>query len=187
MPYKYKKPDKTRTASLAVAGVFIVGALWFFFLSPAFTGLAVLSKATAENKNIDDYLRGLDSVKAELKSEIASCGNQSSELTNKLIECTNNLARCGSEKFSLNSTFTSLLEDCKTQVGEINQTTEKEITGLKSQLDKKSGEYDLLVNNTARSNCCKAKIDNPGIKFFKVENNKVVCSEENGIELNCTL
>ncbi len=187
MAYKYSKPDKTRTASLVVAGILIVGALWFFFLSPALTGLSILNKATMEDKTVDDYLRGLDSVKSELKSEIAGCNNQAAEVTNRLIECTNNLAKCGSERFSLNSTLTSSIQNCKADFTQLNQTLSDKIKDLETNLNKKTGEFDLLVNNTAKSNCCKARIDNPNIKFYKVENSKVVCSEENGLELNCTL
>ncbi len=187
MTYKYKKPDKTRTASLIVAGVLIVGALWFFFLSPALTGLSILGKATAENRSVDDYLRGLDSVKTELKGEIAFCSNKAVEISNKLIECNNNLGKCGSEKFTLNSTLTSALENCRSKFTELNQTLLDNFESLKAQLDKKSAEFYLLVNNTARSNCCKAKIDNQNIKFYKAENNKVVCSEDSGLELNCSL
>src|SRR3989338_5311435 len=187
MPYKYSKPDKSRNVKLAVAAVFILVALWFFFISPGLTGLAILGKATAENNTVDDYLRGLDALKTELKTEIASCTGKSSELTNMLIECNNKLGRCGSEKFSINTTFTNSLESCESQNSQLNQTLSESVQSLKAHLDKKTGEFDLLVNNTAKSNCCKAKIDNPNIKFYKVENSKVVCSEESGLELNCTV
>jgi arginine deiminase len=55
----------------------------------------------------------------------------------------------------------------------------------KTKLERKSDDYDDLVKNTARSICCKNKIDNPNINFFDVDDDRIVCSETDGEQLSC--
>ena len=46
-------------------------------------------------------------------------------------------------------------------------------------------EYDLLLKNTAKTICCKEKVDNPQISSYSVLNGKILCLEEGGTALSC--
>jgi len=63
------------------------------------------------------------------------------------------------------------------------------IGGICSDKEKAVGEvqakYDQLVKNTAKSICCKAKVDNPQINFYDVVDNKITCLEQGANQLSC--
>ena len=46
-------------------------------------------------------------------------------------------------------------------------------------------DYDALVKNSARTICCKAKVDNPLINFYDVADDKIVCLQDGTNELVC--
>lgn len=69
---------------------------------------------------------------------------------------------------------------------------EKTIKSLESDLEEKEGDadelnlkYDLLAKNVANNICCKAKVDNPNIKYYAVENDRIVCLEEGELGISC--
>lgn len=46
-------------------------------------------------------------------------------------------------------------------------------------------EYDLLLKNTAKTICCKEKVDHPQVSSYGVLNGKILCLEEGGTALAC--
>ena len=56
--------------------------------------------------------------------------------------------------------------------------TEQKLTDLESS-------FDELAFNTAKSVCCKAKVDNPNINSYEISNNRLVCLEGGEIALTC--
>ena len=170
--------------------VFILIISIFLVVGPIFTGLQIYNKASNANKSIDDYIKGVDTIKNELKIELgtleinmSACYGSVNALSTQLDSCNRNLMACirDSEK----QTF--MAQSCKEDVEKLRVSTSSEIENLKTQLNKKIEEQDLLTSNVAKNTCCKAKIDNPNVNFYKVENNKIVCSDESGISLNCTM
>ena len=46
-------------------------------------------------------------------------------------------------------------------------------------------QFDEFVKNTAKSVCCKVKVDNPNIAAYEVSGNKLVCLESGANALSC--
>ena len=60
-----------------------------------------------------------------------------------------------------------------------------EVERLKIELVQVKADSLAFVKNMANNLCCKAKVDNPGIKFYIVSNNKIVCTVDSGEPIIC--
>ena len=85
--------------------------------------------------------------------------------------CKSNLNLCNSGK----SIIESNLATCN------NLLKEKDIENNKYKTEKEE-----IIQNYANSVCCiLMQLNNPSLRYYKIENNKVVCSEDEGKEFNC--
>ena len=115
-------------------------------------------------------------------NEVVSCKIQLNEIEFIFNDSKNNYE---AEIKSLNDVILSKSAEIELLQSEKNA----ELLRLKIQLDDEisnlSWRYNILAQITANNLCCKAKIDNPKISFYKVNNDKVVCLEEQGIRISC--
>jgi len=70
------------------------------------------------------------------------------------------------------------LQDKEKAFGAAQSTSTAALASLRA-------EYDLLLKNTAKTICCKEKVDNPQISSYSVLNGKILCLEEGGTALSC--
>ncbi len=185
--------------SLVIVVIVILG---LGFANSAYTGFAIYEKAVQSNQSVDDYLSGVDFLKSELGGlgiDIKSCNDLSNALLEKYEDKSKSLAACISDKEELRENKSTELNKRDEQIKQLNDTKNSEISSLNSQMSdlqktltektddygKLSEDYGNLVNNTAMSICCKAKIDDPLLKYYKVEDDKIVCSHYSGTPLNC--
>ena len=62
-----------------------------------------------------------------------------------------------------------------------------QISGKNEEVLSIQESFDLFVKNTAKSVCCKEKVDNPNIDYYDVIGDKLVCLTEGNSKLNCTM
>ncbi len=194
---------------LLVVGVLLA----VFVIRPGVVGYGVYQQASASNLSVEDYsqnvqqlVRDLEVVKTNLSSYNAFTGallTQVTEVTDKLTECKVENERGKADLEESQKQVSAKGEEVSKLKSEMEVSVNQKVTektaaleqekntcesSLKSK-EKEVGEvqvkYDQLVKNTARSICCKAKVDNPKINFYDIADNKVVCLEEGKNELVC--
>src|SRR3989344_7333378 len=81
--------------------VFILVISIFLVVGPIFTGIQIYNKASNANKSIDDYIKGVDTIKNELKIELgtleinmSACYGSVNALSTQLDSCNRNLMAC---------------------------------------------------------------------------------------------
>ena len=99
-------------------------------------------------------------------------------LINQLEQSSDNLAVCNKQL----SNYAVSEERYKTKINEL----EEEINEKQGEVNKYKSEYDELTRNLANKICCKMKIDNNKINYYKVEDNNIICSEDIGDEISCS-
>ncbi len=187
---------------MLVLGLFVAGVV----LKPIIIGYSTYNKIKNSDYSIEDYAKNVKQLESSL---IAANANLSlcSEFNKKLLsefdssigkysECKTelgnlkvngtvaskeyeyNLKNLNSEIVDLGKALENLKQQRAEEIKKLQDETEKEISDLKSQ-------YDLLARNTANNMCCKAKIDNPKINYYNVENNRVVCAESGQFAISC--
>lgn len=87
------------------------------------------------------------------------------------------------------SSLENELKNKKREMEELKSQKEAEFAKMKgekeAEIDELKIKYEVFVQNTANNICCKAKVDNPDIQYYKVENNKIVCLEEGELGISC--
>ncbi len=147
---------------------------------------------------IDDVQRQLDKLKSDINifsTNLTSCFEETASIATELQGCKSDTTLCKADfaKLTANKTVaeqvcltekTNLqlsLSDSDTKNSELNKTLVA-ITQDHNLLEK---QYNNLAANSANNICCKAKVDNPKIKFYKIESDKIACSEDSGTLLGC--
>ena len=164
-------------------------------IRPAIIGYATYQKVKNSNYTIEDYGEDTSKLKSELlisNTNLSSCNEFSEKILFEVEKQSDKFSECRSElsavKVNLNfskkeyeETIKEFEEKLKASEGEINSIIsekENEANDLKVQ-------YNLLAQNTANNICCKAKVDNPDIRYYKVEDNKIICLEEGALDITC--
>ena len=77
------------------------------------------------------------------------------------------------------------LDDLRVELEADNQVCQQNLTSAHNEYDSLQQHYDGFVKNIARSVCCKQKVDNAKINFYKVIDDRLVCLEDSGETLVC--
>jgi len=194
----------------AVVGLLLVA---LFVIRPALLGYGVYQEAQSSNLSVQDYSQNmqqlnhdLDVVKANLSSYSTFTGAllaQVDQKNNDLTECKVELERIkidveqaqkqvADKEKEVTDFQGKMQQSIDQQVSDKTGALEQDKTACQDSLTKKEtqvgevqAKYDQLVKNTAKSVCCKMKVDNPQINFYDVVDNKVTCSEQGTNQLNC--
>ncbi len=206
-----KKRKLNHSAFLVVTVGLIVLAI--FVIRPAILGYGVYQRAEASNLTVQDYAQSMQQLNRDLevtKTNLSSYSTftgaliaQIDQKSDEIIECKVELERIKlnveavqkqvAEKETEVATVKSETE--KTIVQEVTEKTaalgqekaacESSLTSKETEVGQVQAKYDLLVKNTAKSICCKVKVDNPQINFYEVVDNKISCLEQGTNQLSC--
>jgi len=195
---------------IAVIGLVVLA---IFVVRPAVLGYGIYQQADASNlsvqeysRNMEELTRNLEVTKANLSSYASFTGaliTQVDEKADELIDCRVQLERIqldveraqqeiADKDAEVTAVKSETQDTIDQQVADKTKTLEEAKTACETSLadnEKKVGEvqakYDQLVKNTAKSVCCKVKVDNPQINFYDVVDNKITCLEQGTNQLNC--
>lgn len=204
-----KKGNPILVISLFLGALVLV----IFVVRPAILGYGIYQEAQDSNLTVEEYAqnmqqlsRDLEVTKANLSSYSSFTGaliQQVDEKTDELTECKVQLERVQVEVEQLQKQVseqeteiaivrTDVQQIADEQVAEKTKALEEEKAACEESLSEKEStigeieaKYDSLVKNTAKSICCKAKVDNPEINFYDVVDNKISCLEQGQNQLNC--
>ncbi|MBI2653116.1 hypothetical protein HYX00_06630 [Candidatus Woesearchaeota archaeon] len=180
--------------------------LFAFIARPVIVGYSAYQKVKSSNYSIEDYGKNIQELKTNLlifNANLSSCMEFNKKLLPELEKYLDRLTACKNEmndlKINLSLIIGSNEENIKNlkedldeksqEIKNLNDEKNKEINKLKNEKEEEINnlrqQYDLLAQNTANNLCCKAKIDNPKIKYYKIENNRIICMEDGTSAISC--
>ncbi|MFH2019932.1 MAG: hypothetical protein ABIJ34_00825 [archaeon] len=175
------KPKKSRNRFKIVLGIILILIVAAFLLvKPAIIGYSVygevknsgLSSATY-SISLQDALKNLENT----QNDLTQCTQKNIEAEAGLKEAADQLSTMKSEQ----DTNLNIIHDKMSQITEIQSGLEN----AENKLKLVKNNYDDLAKNTARSICCKQKVDNENINYFDIDDDKIICKEDSGEPLSC--
>ena len=101
------------------------------------------------------------------------------------IECEEKLdferQECSAEWFALNFSFAEFKEDCSEDIDSLREDLNEKV----SDFEELERDYEKIVESSARSICCKKKVDDASINSFEVVGGKIVCLSGGENRLKC--
>lgn len=182
--------------------IFVIGVsiiigiiIYSFVIQPGITGYGVYKQIKDSDYTLEDYGKEVNDLEEEissLNSELFSCTSSKNEMSSELQSTTDRYSKCKNELNNLQISYDEISNEHRDILRELRDELDKkqeEIDELKNGtnngLEDLQFEYNLLAKNLANNLCCKAKIDNSNINYYKIENNKLVCLESGELRISC--
>ena len=189
---------------ILLIAVFIVIAflLFIYVIKPSVIGYILYYKVRSSNYTVEDYGKNIQDLKTQIliySTHLSACSEFNKNLVLGLENKFNELTECKSNIFFLELNFNltknkyeDSINNFENKIEEINKGIEEKNKELDKIKDKKEAEiselriqHSILAQNTANNLCCKQKIDNPRINYYKIENNKMICLEDGALAISC--
>jgi len=168
-----------------MVGLSILFLLFLFLIvKPGITGYAIYKQVEESNYSLEDYGKEIEELEEQLlvsNANLSSSTAFNQRLLTELERYANRSYECSSELSALQAESSSAAEGYEDTIAELRD----DILDMDIDINDLRLQFESLAQNTANNLCCKAKIDNQGIGYYKIENNKIVCLEEGELEINC--
>ncbi len=206
-------PKKRKVNWTVIAIVIVLAITAVFFVRPGIIGYSVYQEIAASGHSLSEYADSVQALETELgiasanlslhSDTIAQLQADSNTAGSHLTECQADLsttkAELEAEKRARVADLNQHEDDLAAKDNDIDEIVEDKTKELQEShdlclkaLDEKTDEtgekqedWEEFALNVAKSTCCKEKVDNPDISGYEIENNKLVCVESGGEELNC--
>lgn len=178
--YTGKKAKAPKKGVYVLAAIVIAAVFLFALVRPAVIGYSVYGNVKKSGLATNDYSLNVESLNNRLKeteTNLMTCTEQKSQ-----VEAA--LAGKDSEIESVGEDLDELKDEVEKRNEQIRTLNEKN-SEIETELEEEKDNYSELLKNSARTICCKEKVDNEKIDFYTVEDGKITCSEESGEELKC--
>ncbi len=180
---------------LSIIIVILLVLLVTFVINPILTGYGVYKQIKDSNQSVGDYLEDVQELKSSLlvsDANLSSCQAFNKEVLTRMEKAFEKFSECKSELGILEADFNSSkkmykekLEDLEVKLDERRDEIDKLKAEKEVEIKEWEDRYVILVQNLANNLCCKAKVDNPDIDYYKVEDNKIVCLEDGELSISC--
>lgn len=178
--------NRSKKIIIAFVVIDMLILLAIFVARPIVVGYTVYTQIRELNQSLEIYTQNIGDLRLDMMtatSNLSSCYSMNQQLLSKLQEDNSRILEYQTNISSIQREINSLEENYKEEKEEL----QKEIDDKIAELSDLKADYNNLIKNTANNVCCKAKIDNPRIKYYKVEGDKIVCLEEGSLEISCSL
>jgi len=175
--------------------IILVILFTIFVMRPGIIGYSTYQQVKSSNYSIEDYGKNIQELKSKLlisDTNLSSCSTFNKKLFTELDKSSEKFSNCNSDLRVLETNFDFSKKDYEETLKDLNadlNKKNKEIDELEDQKEEEINDlelqYNLLAQNTANNVCCKAKVDNSDIKYYKVENDKIICIEEGTLSILC--
>lgn len=198
---KYNKSQKTvhhihpHHMNKMLLIVILLAVVLILMVKPTVESFYTSQKFKSLGSDPEIILQNLESLENELsliKTSEVACKNLSAELISENEDLQKQFLNLKNEINSLNSELAYKDSECESIIKGINQTANSEIKSMElevsnaiKELSDIESDLEELAKNSARSICCKQRVDTPEIDSYDVLNNKIVCSSEGDLELTC--
>lgn len=205
---KINKNVLTSKTFLIAVLIVVIGFLLFFLVRPVLLGYSVYKQIDKSNYSLDEFAENLDELKKKImvaEINLSSCYDFNKKLLSDLREVSDQKAECETKLEVSNLNYQQLKEKCEQdlemakeeynrELNAVKEKCEEDLAAINDELAQKiedynnlKEQYELIVENMANNICCKAKVDNPRIKYYKVQDNKIVCVEEGENAISCPI
>lgn len=172
--------------NIILASIIVIAIiLLIFIIRPGIIGYTIYKQVKESNYSVEDYGEDIQDLKTKLlvsDTNLSSCSAFSKELLTELEKYSDKFSECNSELNALKTNFSLLRAD----LDQKNKELDKLINEKQGEIDDLRIQYDTLAENLANNLCCKAKVDNPDIISYKIENNMIICLEQGGLDISCS-
>ncbi len=193
--------------------VIIVLSMSYFVIRPAVLGYSVYQDLRNTNASVEQYGQSLTDLNKQLsiiQANASSYAAFTSELLNKINQISNDASQISAENAQLktkldantqlsNQKIKELEEKIQQKEDEADQLEqeqaaaiqtleakqEQELRATRGQLTSMQQQYDSLTSQTARSICCKEKVDDSSINSYEIVNNRILCMDDGNRTLSC--
>lgn len=182
-------------ALIITASVILVMFAAVYIIRPSIIGYIAYQKVKTLNYSIDDYGKDMQELKTSLlvsNANLSACGEFNKKLLPEFEKYLDKLAECKNQMNDLAINFSLRANSYEEEIKSLKQDLDEKGRYIKGAVDEKnkkiedlSAQYSSLAQNTANNLCCKAKIDNPKIKYYRAENNRVICLEDGELSISC--
>ena len=195
--------NKILVTTFGIVAVMLIMAI---VIKPIIVGYTTYQKVKSFNYSLDDYGKDINQLKTSLlisSTNLSACADLNNKFSVQLEKYLDKFSECAGELKALQVNFTLTQNSYENNLGKLQDSLDEkdryykglaeqkdaEINKMKSEkeaeIDNLKTQYDTLAQNSANNICCKAKVDNPKIKHYKIDNDKVVCLEEGEKALSC--
>jgi chromosome segregation ATPase len=176
-----------------IVGIWIIVLIAIVFIAAngknMLVGYTTYSQIKDTNFTVETYGEEI----SQLSTDVALLNQEVKNISSSLDATKLQLQKERMNSASLNKSLDTCESTRKEETAKLVKQYELQIGILSSKAEKASEEveslkddYDSVIENSARSICCKQKIDNPNIDYYSLDGDKIVCSEKKGSSLKCT-
>ncbi|MFT7615973.1 MAG: septal ring factor EnvC (AmiA/AmiB activator) [Candidatus Woesearchaeota archaeon] len=177
------KPNKSQSTfpwikTLVI--LLIVVGLFFFVVKPSYVGYKTYKQLEDAGITVSEAtatLAGIESQVQDVQTSLEQC-----TLTKQQIET--QLTKTQSQVTDLQKTSQGASAVVKTDNARLNAESNalaEENYKLQTRVD----DFSDFIRDTARSKCCKERVDNPSIDSYDFNDNKITCGEDLDEGLSC--
>jgi len=182
---------------LFITSILIILGIMFtlYIIWPSFIGYSTYKKVKSSNFSLEDYGKNIQELKLKFlvsQTNLTSCTAFNEKLLIGLDRYSDKFSSCNSDLrfLEMNFNFTEnryeeLIKDLKADLKEKNRELNKLIFEKQEEINGLESQHNLVIQNVANNLCCKAKVDNPDINYYIIENNKILCMEEGTTSISC--
>lgn len=173
--------------------LFLIMAVLVF--RPGITGYSVYRQVKNSGHDLASYGQEVENLQERLKSaslnisirdelntrlldQLDRKSDESAEYRTRIRLLENNMSFLKERYESLTDRLMMEIRELKDEMYSSNEDSTQTIRRLED-------EYSSLARNSARNICCKAKVDNPRIDSYSVENHRIFCLEGGMHKLEC--
>ncbi len=181
--------------SLLLILVILLVIVLLAVIKPALLGYKLSTKFNEIKLEASEFIKELDMTKSELiitQTNLESCKSLTKDYLNKLSEEKNLSFQCSYEKDELESRYRQLKTEYDFNISKIKSEFEQKgkeiqinLTQVQSEYDSLKSIYDIVVDNSVYSICCKEKVDNKDIDSYIISNGKIICASGEKDKIIC--
>ena len=170
----------TKKIVISAGLILFVFLIIIFIIRPNIIGYGIYQQMKSSNISVEDYGKKIHELESKIlvsDTNLSSCILFSNKFSIELGKCMDKFFACEEDKLDFSISANDYEETIKNLQDDLGER-DKNVDDLQNQ-------FDLLVDNMVNNICCKAKIDNPNIDSYILENNKIICLEEGELKISC--
>ena len=175
---------------IIIFGVLSVGVVLFVAMDGSITGAAIaepeVSSEEQKQASIEERLKEIDASFASVGEKFDQCNSLSQKLAVDIKNLTDDLNLCDLNTKSLEAKNIALQTQVDTLAPQdIMNTLQNELLEKREKVTSLEERYDKIINNAARTICCKKRVDDQSIDSYIIGDLNIHCVHNGDEPLNC--
>ena len=181
--------------SFSLVIIIILSIIIILLIRPGFENFLLQREFSNLGENPQEILEQIQTItyaNSQLRTNVSTLQTFSQELQKSNEELQSRVLFCQNERQELTQSLQLKDLETESQIQEIRseytqqlRIVESNKTQTRNTLQQVQNEYEQLKRNSARSICCRERVDDAGINSFSIINNRIVCSYSGDFDLTC--